>query len=55
MERACDEYFMNPPPPENQAPKRVNKDALLKLFLKYAEKGLLFADEGGELGSVVFS
>lgn len=37
-ERACDEYFMNPPPPEHQAPKRVDKDALLNLFLKYAEK-----------------
>jgi hypothetical protein len=39
-ERACDEYFMNPPPPEHQAVKRVDKNALLNLFLKYAEKGV---------------
>jgi len=36
VERAADEYFMNPPPPENKP--QFNKNNLLNLFLKYAEK-----------------
>jgi hypothetical protein len=39
VERAADEYFMNPPPPEQTAVKRVDTNALQDLFLKYAEKG----------------
>jgi len=37
VERAADEYFMNPPPPEKDL-KKVNKDSILSLFMKYGEK-----------------
>jgi DCN1-like protein 1/2 len=38
VERAADEYFINPPPPEKKTASRFDKNTLLQLFLKYAEK-----------------
>jgi len=37
VERAADEFFINPPPQEKVV-KKVNKDVVLSLFMKYGEK-----------------